>query len=213
VTLGFLAFRNVLRVLYGREDLAFILTTHGAAVMTYAATLSALCESDPSLQARLEGQDADARSLAAVGPSELFSHTRDLWKDLADDHEWDLLRKHVEQHISSTDETLALPARRMLSLALASSGKHNDRRRAIEIYRELVEADSPEPTDAINLARTLVELDQAEDAKTVLLDAIRRCSVSESDRLGDVGQAIVEAAGDKKFRDQLKAAIAERGSR
>jgi 3',5'-cyclic AMP phosphodiesterase CpdA len=211
--LGFLAFRNVLRVLYGREDLAVILTTHGAAVMTYAATLSALCESDASLQARLDRQDADARSLAAVGHSEPFSHTRDLWQDLADAHEWDMLREHVEQHISSSDQSLALQARRMLALALASSGEHNDRRRAAEIYRELVEADPIEPTDAINLARTLVDLDQADDAKAVVLAAIRQCSVSASDRLGGVGQAIVEATGDRKFRDQLQAAIAERGSR
>lgn len=212
-TLGFLAFRNVLRVLYGREDLAVILTTHGAAVMTYAAKLSALCESDASLQTRLDWQNSDARSLAAMGLSEPFSHTRDLWQDLADAHEWDMLREKVEQYISSSDESLALQARRMLALALVSSGEHKDRRRAVEIYRELVEADPLEPTDAINLAWTLVDLDQADDAKAVVLNAVRQCSVSALDRLGGVGHAIVEATGDRKFRDQLQTTIVERGSR
>jgi 3',5'-cyclic AMP phosphodiesterase CpdA len=212
-TLGFLAFRNVLRVLYGREDLATILATHGASVMTYSATLSALCEADPILQATLDRQEADARSLASVGPTESFSHTIGLWQDLADAHEWDLLREHVEPHVSSSNESLALPAKRMLALASASSSEHDDRRRAVEIYRELVGADQPEPSDAINLARILVDLDQTNDAKAVVLAAIRQCPVSATDRLGRVGQEIVEATGDRSFRDQLKAEIAERGSR
>jgi len=212
-TLGFLAFRNVLRVLYGREDLATILATRGDDVVIYAATLSGLCEADASLQARLDRQEADARSLAAIGPAEPFSHTRDLWQDLADAHEWDRLREQVEPHISSADESLALQAMRMLALALAHSDEAADRARAIELYRSLIEMGSPEPSDAINLAHILVDLDQTDEAKAVVLTAIRRCSAFATERLNSVGQAIVEATGDREFRDKLKASIGERGSR
>ncbi|ODT05158.1 MAG: hypothetical protein ABS52_00150 [Gemmatimonadetes bacterium SCN 70-22] len=212
-TLGFLAFRNVLRVLYGREDLAAILAAHGDAVSTYAARLSNLCATDASLQARLGGQEADARSLAAVGPAEPFSHTKDLWQDLCDSHDWEMLRGQVEPYIASDDESLALCATRMLALALANSDERADKERAIMLYRSLIESGSPEPSDALNLTELLMDIGQPDEAKVVVLGAIHRCPVSAADRLNSAGQLIVAATGDKEFRNQLSAAIAERGSR
>jgi hypothetical protein len=212
-TLGFLAFRNVLRVLYGREDLAAILAAHGDAVATYAATLSDLCEADASLQSRLDAQDADARSLADLGPADPYSHTKNLWQDLADAHEWDMLRDHVEPYVKSDDESLALHAKRMLSLALANSYETEDKQRAVVLYRSLIASGSPEPSDAINLTELLLGMDQPDEAKVVVLGAIERCPVGAADRLNSAGQLIVAATGDKDFRNQLGAAIAARGSR
>ena len=212
-TLDYLAFRNVLRVLYGREGLAAILAAHGAPVSTYAARLSALCETDACLRARLDGQEADARSLAAVGPAEPFLHTRDLWQDLADAHDWETLRAQVEPHIAGDDKLLADAATRMLALALANSDETQDKQRAVVLYRSLIESGSPEPSDAVNLAELLMNIDRADEAKIVVLRAIERCPASAAGRLNSTGHLIVAATGDKDFRIQLRAAIAERGSR
>lgn len=212
-TLDFLAFRNVLYALYGREDLAAILAAHGDAVSVFAARLAALCETDAGLRARLEGQEADARSLAAVRPAEPFSHTRALWQDLADAHDWETLRAQVEPHMEGDDKLLGDAATRMLALALANSDEAQDKQRAVVLYRALIESGLPEPSDAVNLAALLIDIDRADEAKIVILGAIERCPASSADRLNSAGQLIVAATGDRKFRNQLRAAIAARGSR
>jgi hypothetical protein len=206
-TIAFLAFRNALKVMYGRLELGVILAKHGDAVVAYATALSDLCDADGSLRERLDRQEADARSLAEVEPVLPFTHTIDLWKELAADHEWDLLREKVEHHVASQDEALATQATRMLALALASSDEQDTKRRAIELYRTLVVLEPPEPSDFVNLARLLVDTHQADDAKSVVIMAIQRCPATATHRLYSVGQIIVEATGDREFRDQLTAAI------
>jgi tetratricopeptide (TPR) repeat protein/predicted MPP superfamily phosphohydrolase len=210
-TAAFLAFRNVLRVLYGRAPLLGILAEHGAPVVNYATTLSALSEADASLGARLAGQESDARALAGVAPASPFSHTIDLWRDLAADQEWDQLRERAEPHVSSPDQALALAAKRMFALSLASSEELGNKQRAIELYQTLLDEDPLETSDAVNLAQLLLASGRPNEAKAVVLHALGQCPDSAVDRLRGVGHRIVEATGDREFRRQLMAAAAERG--
>jgi hypothetical protein len=209
----FFAFRNALRILYGREPLDEIFRIHGDAVVRYGATLVELVAPQPTLKTRLDEQEEDARLLAGVEPTSSFSNTLDLLHELAAEHEWDILREQAGRHTGSAEPTLAEEARRMLALALANSTKPADKTAAIEIYRSLVDAGSKEPRDAGNLATLLMEVGQIDGAKSVVMDGIRNFRRSAVDYLVGIGHTIVETTGDRAFREQMTAAIAMRGDR
>ena len=106
-----------------------------------------------------------------------------------------------------------MQAKRMLALALAKTGEHIDRAAAIGLYRELLECGNADFTDAGILATLLHEEGLPDEAKVVLLVAIERFAVDKSDYFAGIGQDIVGASGDRAFRKQLEAAIAQRRQR
>ena len=82
----------------------------------------------------------------------------------------------------------------------------------IFIYRDLCTKHYPF-TDAGNLAILLMEVmgnDSLEEAKAVVLKGISNFPL-KADYYVEIGQRIVEATGDKNFRQQLESAVAERG--
>jgi hypothetical protein len=212
-TAAFRAFKNALRVLYKREPLVEIFRCHGDAVTRYDVALCALCATEPALKVRLDGQEAEARLLAAVEPQQPFTHTTALLEDLANAGEWDLLREHAERHLESAVPAVAEEVRHMLALALANSPEPGDKKAAIALYESLTRASSIRSTDRANLALLLLEGGNVENAKAAVLDGIATCPASAVGHLADVGHRIVGATGDKEFRRQLEAAIAERGKR
>ena len=212
-TIAFMAFRNVLRVLYGRAELVDILRRHGEAVARYGVALDDASRDDGELQARLGQLEADALALHGAESRPGASHTEALLLDLAQSGDWIELRAHSERHVDSTDRTIAMQAKRMLALALAKTGEHTDRVAAIGLYRELLECGNAEFTDAGILATLLHEEGLQDKAKVVLLVAIERFSVDKSDYFTGIGQDIVGAGGDRAFRKQLEAAIAQRRQR
>ena len=212
-TVDFLTFRNALLVLYGRELIEEIFHQHGDTVIAYCAALAELGAAQPSLRTRLDAQEQDALLLAAVKPRSSFSHTTALFLELADAHEWALLRQQAERHIDAADPTLMAQARRMLALALANSLDASDKAAAITLYRSLAESAAPDPTDAGNLAILLTETGAPDEAKAALLQGVATCPPERLDYLAGIGYTIIEATGDREFREQLRAAIAERGTR
>jgi hypothetical protein len=100
----------------------------------------------------------------------------------------------------------------MLALSLANSGEAADKETAIGIYRSLAGAEAAEPSDAGNLATLLIDGGNYEEAKSVVFEGIKRFP-AKANYLSEIGQRIVEAKGDKDFREQMRAAIAERGKR
>ena len=201
-TIAFFAFRNALRVFYGRESLSEILRCQGDAVTEYSAILTALCESDPELRTRLDQQDEDARLMALVEPASTFEYTLDLFAELAAAGEWDLLREQSSRHLSSTDSSLASQAKRSLAVALAHSEDLHNRREAAALYKSLLATGLADPTDAVNLATLLFEIGDIEDAKAAVLSGTTRWPEAAT-QLTQIGQRIVEATGDRDFRDQL----------
>ena len=201
-TIAFSAFRNALRVFYGRENLAGILRSHGDTVVKYSTVLEELCESDPGLRNRLDQHDEDSRLTAIVEPKSLFQHTFDLLADLAAAGEWDLLREQASRHLKSPDSSLAAQAKRSVAQALAHSENLHNRRVAADLYTCLLATGSAHPTDALNLATLLIELGDMGDAKPVILNGIMRWPEARA-QFGHIGQKIVEATGDRDFRDEL----------
>lgn len=209
-TADFMAFRNALGVLYKPNQLSDILTQHGAAVGEYGAILHELCKVDTALEHRLDAQESDAQMLASAVAPTSFSHTNALLTELAAANEWALLCKQAERHVDSPNPAVAILAKRLLALSLANSDEAIDKEKAIKLYRSLAGAESAESHDAGNLATLLFEAGSLVEARTVVLEGIRKFQ-AKADYFAEIGQKIVEATGDKDFRKQMEAAIAERG--
>jgi len=209
----FMAFKNVLRVFYKRVPLSDIFAQYGVAVKQYGDILQELCFIDSSLGSRLAIQEKDAKMLANTEPHQEFSHTVALMKELADAEEWALLRDRAQRHTDSPDSTIVISAKRMLALGLAHSEDSTDKIKAIEIYRLLINDQSTEFTDGGNLAILLMEVNSSEsleEAKAVVLRGIDQFP-TKSDYYAEIGQTIVEATGDKGFRQELESTVAQRG--
>ena len=101
----------------------------------------------------------------------------------------------------------------MLALALANAPDATDKAAAVALYRSLVESASPDPTDAGNLATLLTETGDHDQAKAALLQGLAICPPDRLDYLAEIGYRIVEATGDRDFRDRLMAEIEQRGTR
>ena len=209
-TEDFMAFRNALRVLYKRVALADILAQHGAVVADYGSLLRELCKADTALKDRLDAQESDVQVLARTTPPTSFSHTNALLTELAAAQEWAPLYEQAQRHMDSPDPAIAILAKRMLALSLANSGEAADKETAGELYQSLNGAESAEFSDAGNLAILLIDSGKCEEAKSVVLEGIKRFP-AKADYFSGIGQTIVEAKGDKNFRERMKATIVERG--
>ncbi len=211
-TADFMAFRNALRVLYKRIAFADIFARHGVAVRQYGEALNDLCNADPALKGRLAAQENDAQMLASTEPPQSFSHASALLTELVSTQDWVLLREHAQRHLDSPDRAVALQAKRMLALSLAHSDDAADKETAIALYRSLAGDESAESIDAGNLATLLIEAGELEEAKVAVIDGIGKFP-AKADYFSGIGQKIVEATGDRTFRKQMEAAVAERGKR
>ena len=97
-----------------------------------------------------------------------------------------------------------------------NSSEAADKDAAVVLYRSLVESSTSNPTDVGNLVTLLMEADSLDEAKAALLQGVATCPSDGSDgldSLAEIGYRIVETTGDKDFRDHLKTAIVERGTR
>ena len=200
---AFFGFRNTLRLFFGREKLANIIRSRGAAVAQFSAVLINLCASEPALGSRLSDQEDDARRLAVGASSTSFTYTLDLWNELASRRDWDLLRERVERNLPSDDPSLNDHRDRFLALALANSADREDRRRAATMYRELADVASPIPSDLSNLALCLFDDGQVAEAKAIILDGLERLEWEVCEKLREIGYSIVAATGDRIFRSRL----------
>jgi hypothetical protein len=209
-TLNFMAFRNLLRVFYKRVSLSDILNQYGIAVQEYGNTLEARCNVDPKLRGRLNDQEKDARTIGSAAPQTFVSHTGALFGELAEAREWGQLRAQAERHIDSTDQTVALQAKRMLALSLANSSEASDKSAALALYRSLSGEKNSEAIDTGNLATLLTEAGEFDDAKFAVLAGIEKFAGKE-EYFSQIGLRLVEATGDREFRKTMEAKIKARG--
>ena len=192
-----------------------ILEQRGAAVNQYGDVLQELGSADFDLASRLAAQEEDAKKLASTELPEGFSYTIILLKELATAQEWILLRNHSQRHADSLDPDVAICAKRMLALGLAHSDEAADRKAAMEIYRRLAEQTPTDFTDIGNLAILLTDDSKEEshsEAKALVLDGINRYPL-KADYFMNIGQRIVEATGDRRFRQRIEALVKARGKR
>lgn len=205
---AFLLFRNVLTVFCGRRKVSDLLAQHGEAVKAYGSDLLARCKSDAVLASRLAQQDMDVRNLFEAQPEVSFAV--DLFADLVRSQEWDLLAEQSKRHLANPDALTQREARRMLALALAHSGEASDRNEAIDAYEILIHDGLADAQDRGNFAALLLDMGRSSEAKAVVLDAIDASSREALELFNGIGQRIVGQTGDRAFREQLQAAIANR---
>ena len=202
-TAAFMALRNVLRTFYGRKQLLEVLDQYGDAVGRYGALLEEFSGVHADVKSRLATLEQDARMLAGTEPCGPFAHTLALLDQLAREHEWVSLREQAERHSTSEDNSIAIPAKRMLALSLTHSGDGIDRGKALEIYRALVAGGVAQTRDLANLAALLLDAERFDEAKATVLEALER-RPAETEQLIAIGHRIVEATGDRVFRERLR---------
>ena len=205
-TSDFMAFRNVLRVLYDQIPLPEIFARYGAMVRQYGEALTALSDSDPSLRERLEEHDRDVRRLSKSEPLKGHSHTLGLLADLAAAQEWHLLREQAERHANSAFPSVATQAKRMLAFTLANSDEPLDKDAAIGYYRSLAGSESAEFSDIGNLAILLADSGCMDDAAKTVFQGIQMFPEKSSYFL-EIGQRVVGATGNRELRMQIENVI------
>lgn len=211
LTVQFMVFKNALRVLHKRVPLTDIFAQHGESVVKYGAALEMLCK-NPAIRARLEECEKDGQMLANALNQDSSGHTGALFSELLTAQDWPLLRVHAERHAESPNQALAVQAKRMLAMCLAQSGEPADRGTAIELYRVLVQSHSASGSDFGNLATLLIENDNFDDAKAMVIAGIEQFP-SNAEHLSQIGQRIVESTGDRNLRERLAALKKQRGQR
>jgi hypothetical protein len=212
-TIEFMAFKNVLRVFYGRVSVSDMLARYGGALESYGYALEQGCKTDPELKSRLDDQEKDAVAIAGTEPKTSFSHTSALLAELAKAGEWAELRAQASRHLDSPDLAFARQAKRLLALGFANSEVAADKMTSAELYRSLIQEGSAEPTDAGNLATLLLDSGSIDEAKSAVLDGIAKFPAKCAQYFFSIGLKIVDAIGEREFRKQLEAALEARGKR
>ena len=196
-------FGNILRALYGRDQLDGILTSHGAVLGQFKKVLAQECMHVPNLTDRLSDLNNDARIVAGIEPGKPFQHTHDLFKELSEQKEWYLLNEQAKSHLESDDESLALQAKRMCAIALLNLGGSENKTIAIEYYRELVTSEAVEFSDVCNFVISLSDVGRMDEAVRALFAGMRDFPANKK-ALHDIGQKIVAATGDRQLRKKLE---------
>lgn len=208
-TLEFLSLVNAVKLLYGRKQLDEILATNGEPVAHYGTVLIALCDQNTDFSIQLAERNEFARKLAGADATKPFSHTLSLLHELHDAGDWEDLRSQAERHIDADAPQVAAEAMRMLALCCARSPETSERGRAKSLFQQLAELPQCRATDLAFLATLLNDDGESEPAKAIILEGIGKFP-DNIEGFIEVGMTIVEATGDKDFRDQLTARRAER---
>lgn len=206
ITSDFLNFRRVLNVLYGDLPISQILKVHGAVVSDYGAYIGNRCVESPMLATRLDEQEKDSRSLAREDQEGPLRHTRDALEEITKAGEWELLVKLAERRMRMKPQDPGGSVRRYLAAGLAHLAGKDHRRRAIELYKDLLDGQSGHYQDGGNLASLLADFEQFSEAKVVVLNCIEKFP-KHAAYYGEIGQSIVMKTGDREFRDRLMSEI------
>jgi predicted phosphodiesterase len=207
-TIEFLRFRNALRVFVGRVPLHTLLQRRGQAVKIYGDELKARCAADSGLAARVSGHDGDVRRLLASQPK--VTYAVDLLADLAAAQEWDLLRQQAERQLDSPNPAVVVQARRMMALALAHGSEDADKQEAIRQYRALIADGAEEVADRVRQVALLHGVGDFDEAKRLVLESLGLSPPSALADLLNLGHQLVADTGDRSFRLDLEAALAQR---
>ncbi|MGF1517457.1 MAG: metallophosphoesterase family protein [Nodosilinea sp.] len=202
VTTAFMELRNPLRLLASNMLIGEFLTHYGNTARQFGTLLTEICAKDENVRNRIAACEADARALAGIEPVKSFTHTLVLFQELAAEKEWDLLRQQAERYLANTDAEVAIVARRMMALAMSQSEHYKDRQQGAAIYKDLINEGNAKAADIAFQASLLLQLGNTDEAKEVVFTGIR-CFPEATNGYIAIGQKIVEATGDRNFRDKL----------
>ena len=198
-------FRGVgraVRLLHGRKPLDEILKAHGESIPAFVRRLESLAEMHPMVKDYMTMQNEARTRPQATGNGEPLRHTVDLLVDLVGMDDWDGARDLAERTIDVSEGASRVRVARILALCLARSTEERDKTRAVELYREAMESEEAEPGDCGALALLMSELGRYEEAKEVIGAGMRRFP-DQTQAFVETGMTIVQASGDRGFRDWL----------
>ncbi len=193
---------RAVRLLHGQRPLREILAVHGDPIGAFARRLERLAEGRPDVKEYMRMQHEARARPHAGGRGEPLRHTVDLLADLVRMDAWDRARELAERTLDVSDGAVKAEVRRVLALCLARSSEERDKARAAELYREGLESEEAKAGDCAALAVLTVELERYDEAKEVVEQGMDRFP-EHSRRLAEIGMRIVEATGDRGFRDWL----------
>jgi hypothetical protein len=199
------AFREAgraVRLLHGRRPLAEILDAHGDAIASFVLTLRRLSQETPAVKDYLKMQGDVRIRQHSLRKAEPLRHTIDLLLELIRTEDWDSARRLAERTIDVCEGTSRIEVARVFALCLARSTDQSDRVRAVELYREVMESEETRPTDWAALAILLTDIGSYDEAKTVIRGGIGRFP-EQSHAFVEIGLRLVQASGDRGFRDWL----------
>ena len=211
-TANFMKFKNLIPVLYKRNSFEKIFYQYGYMIGEYESILEQICNAQPTIRNRLLEYENDARKLVNFDLSGHSPHIANFLHTLANERDWEILREQAQRHLDSSDSKLATHAKKMLAISLANSHELEDKTTAISIYQSLMESNLAEFNDVGNLAILFVNIGRFDEAKNVILFSIEHFPVDRRDYFFEIGQQIVKASGDRKFRDLLVNMVKERKS-
>ena len=202
----FMAFKNILAILYGDEDLGTILSEYGHLVVDYGKTLLDWSSANADLAQRIHGQNQDAITLAGREPKVGVRYASILFGELAGESAWETLRTLAERHLADVDPGKASDAKRYLALSMGNSEINADKYSAIRHYQELILSEYAHGTDYGNLAKLLWEAGRIKDAGTAVLEGIAKFP-EQAPYFADMGHQLVSATGDRELRQRIEDAI------
>ena len=208
-TLQFSNFSNALRV-HAKMPLSNLLRSHGQAVRVYGMEILSRVGVNEKLGARLHELNSDVKGFIFTQTE--MSITEELFIDLKNGCEWELLYEQAKRHRSASDPDLAIKARRMIALALAHRHDENSRHEAISELQKLIEDRSGNSEDKILLVNLLHSVGEYSEAKKLIMQILPTISHPEITVLWELGQRLVTDTGDREFRERLNLEILKGGN-
>ena len=172
-THGALAVGRVVRLLYGRKPLNEILIHHGEQLRQYIEALRVLDSTNSGLWEQMLMRNNDAAGLAGAENATPFQHTLGLMDDLLAQGDWEGLQEAAERCSNLDNPAVAAKGKRALALCFARYTEHDDRLRAMGLYRELTVSDYGEAGDWAAIATMLTDAGNHEEAKSAVKEGIR----------------------------------------
>ena len=200
-------FRGVgraVRLLYGRKSLDEILAAHGEPIAAFVGRLEALSKQESVVKDYLKTRNEARTRPRALGDGEPLRHTVGLLEDLVRADDWDGARDLAERTIDVTEGASRVRVGRILALCLARSTEEGDNVRAASLYREAAASEQAEAGDWGALATLMTGLSRYDEAESVIRDGMERFP-DQVQALKEVGMRLVQASGDRGFRDWLNA--------
>ena len=193
---------RAVKLLHRRRSLVEILVAHGAPIPALVRELERLAEMQPVVKDYVRMQNEARTRPQAAGTAEPLRHTVDLLVDLVGMDEWDRARELAERTLDVSEGVVKSKVRRILALCLARSSDEREKVRAVDLYSEELESEHAEPGDCAALATLTIALERYDKAKEAIEHGMQRFP-DHSRALAEVGMAIVQATGDRRFRDWL----------
>ena len=193
---------RAVRLLYGRRALDEILIANGEPIYAFGQRLKMLAEAKPAVEEYLRMQEEARTGRQAGASGQSLKHTVELLADMVRMDDWERARELAERTLDVSEGAAKAKVQRTLALCLGRSWEDPDKARAVELYRDVTESEFAEPGDFAGLAALAVELERHAEAREAVEGGIRRFP-ERSRGLLETGMRIVEATGDRGFRDRL----------